>query len=98
LEGLLSLKLKHNPIFQKHKVQIAEAIELSSASVRKNGQQLFEQMLLAAAEMDAALEPDFQGKPTPQIMSVKRDEFQKKCKDLGEWLNEHAPDLKLSWD
>jgi hypothetical protein len=55
-------------------------------------------MLLAAVEMDAALEPDFQGKPTPQLMSVKRDEFQKKCKDLGEWLSEHAPDLKLSWD
>jgi hypothetical protein len=92
------LKLKHNPIFQKHKLQIAEAIELASASARKNGQQLFDQMLSAAEDMDAALEPGFEGKPTPQIMSVKRDEFQKKCRDLGEWLNEHAPNLKLTWD
>lgn len=92
------MKLKHNPIFQRHKIQIEEAILMAPSSVRKTGQYLFDQMLMSAAELDNMLEPGFENKPTPQIMSVKRDEFQKKCRDLGEWLTEHAPDLKLTWD
>jgi hypothetical protein len=92
------LRLKHNPIFQRHKEQIAEAIEKSPAISQKSGQYLFDQVLIAATELDRMFEPDFEGGISPQIMTVKRDEFQKKCRDLGEWLTEYAPNLVLTWD
>jgi hypothetical protein len=92
------LKLKQNPIFQRHKVQIAEAIESVSPSARKTGQQLFDQMILSAEELDNVFDINPDKQTSPQILNIKREEFQKKCRDLGEWLSEYAPDLKLTWD
>jgi len=98
LEGLLAVRLKYNPIFQRHKKQISEAIEKAPPVSQKNGQFLFDQVLIAAEEFDRIFEPDYEGTLSPQIMTIRRDEFQKKCKDLGEWLTENAPDLRLTWD
>ncbi len=92
------MRLKHNPVFQRHKIQIAEAIEKAPAIERKNGQYLFDEVLMAAEALDNLFEPGFDGDVSPQIMIIKKDEFQKKCRDLGEWLTDNAPNLKLTWD
>jgi hypothetical protein len=89
--------LSKNPIFEKHKIQISEAIDNTSGIVAANGKSLYREMLLAAEELDGLLDPAKGSKPDPHIVTVKRDEFHKRCRDMGTWLEEHVPDLKLTW-
>jgi len=90
--------LNKNPIFERHKVQISEAIESTSGIIAANGKSLYREMLLAAEDLDSLLGPSKGVRPDPHLVTVKRDEFHKRCRDMGVWLEEHAPDLKLVWD
>ena len=91
-------RLSNNPIFAKHKVQILEAIEQTSGVVQANGKDLYREMLLSADELDEITNPANGVRPDPQLVTIKRDEFHKKCRDLGMWMNDHAPNLKLEWN
>jgi hypothetical protein len=94
------MKLKSNPTFLRHKQQIEGAIKQAPSIHAKNGQYLYEQMLQAAEDLDNSLAPDVRAgmDVSPQVLTIKRDEFQKRCRDLGEWLKDHAPDLELTWN
>ena len=89
--------LSNNPIFAKHKVQILEAIEQTSGVTQANGKDLYREMLLAASELDEITNPVSGVRPDPHLVTIKRDEFHKRCRDLGVWLAEHAPKLNLEW-
>ena len=89
--------LSNNPIFAKHKVQILEAIEQTSGVTQANGKDLYREMLLAASELDEITNPVSGVRPDPHLVTIKRDEFHKRCRDLGVWLTEHAPKLNLEW-
>lgn len=90
--------LNNNPIFTRHKGQILEAIEATSGGIMANGKDLFREMLLAADDLDSMLDPKNGPKPDPHLVTVKRDEFHKRCRDMGVWLEEHAPTVKLVWE
>jgi len=90
--------LNKNPIFERHKTQILEAIELTSGVTAATGKTLYREMLLAAEELDSLLDPTKGFRPDPHIVTIRRDEFHKRCRDMGVWLEDHAPDLKLVWD
>jgi len=90
--------LSKNPVFLKHKEQISKAIEDTSSIIAANGKALYREMLLAAEELDALMDPSKGMRPDPHLVTVKRDEFHKRCRDMGVWLEAHAPNLKLSWD
>ena len=91
------MRLSKNPVFLKHKMLIEEALLATSGSARTSGEELYRTMVISAEILDTALDPVNGEKPTPQSITVKRDEFHKNCRDLGEWLTKHAPDLKLEW-
>lgn len=64
---------------------------------RMIGEGLFQQMLISAEQLDIAIMPEDGSKPTPESVSVKREEFHKHCREFGEWMTEYAPSLKLDW-
>ena len=92
------MKLSKNTTFLKHKAQIEQALLETTESARSNGELLFKDMLVCAEQLDSVLSPIDGSRPNPAAVSIKRDEFHKKCRDLGEWLSENAPELKLEWD
>jgi hypothetical protein len=55
-------------------------------------------MLISAGELDSMLDVKNGERPTPMMLSVRRDEFHKHCRDLGDWLKEYVPELVLDWD
>jgi hypothetical protein len=91
-------KLSNNPTFLRHKFQISEAIEATSGVTKANGKDLYREILLAADALDEITAPVSGIRPDPHLISVRRDEFHKRCRDMGVWLEEHAPDLKLDWN
>jgi len=91
------MKLSKNPIFIKHKMQIEEALEGASGMTKSNGKDLYREVCVAADELDNLLDPTRGERPDPHMVTIKRDEFHKKCRDLGVWMEEHAPNLKLEW-
>lgn len=82
----------------KHKMQIEEALMLTSEPARSTGEALYKTMVSSAELLDTALDPASGERPTPQSLQVKRDEFHKCCKDLGEWLAKNTPHIVLAWD
>jgi hypothetical protein len=92
------MKLKHNPIFQKHKTQIEEALYSLPHQQSSTGWDLFKKMVIASEDLDNASVPQDGIIPTTQIIILKRDHFHKCCRDLGEWMSEHLPNLNLKWD
>jgi hypothetical protein len=90
--------LSKNITFLKHKTQIQEAVDLTSGLTRTNGKDLFREMIIAADELDLMMAPISGARPDPHLATVKRDNFHKKCRDMGVWLEEHAPSLKLDWN
>jgi hypothetical protein len=92
------MKLSKNPTFIKHTVQIEEALSHVSGPVHANGRALFDSMLFAARELDNSITPIDGTMPSQQMITIKRDEFHKSCRDLGEWLTLYAPNLELKWD
>lgn len=90
--------LNNNPTFARHKVQILEAIEGTSGVTKANGKDLYREMLLAADALDDITSPKAGVRPDPHLVTVRRDEFHKRCRDMGVWLTEHAPNLKLEWN
>jgi hypothetical protein len=92
------MQLSKNPIFLRHKMQIEEALFQTPEPARTVGQSLYDTMVSSAEILDGALAPGSGERPTPQSVQVKRDEFHKNCKSLGEWLTKHAPNVILSWD
>jgi len=98
LEGLLAMRLSHNTNFQRHKEQIQEALDsLKESDEVKNGRIIFSDMLRAAESLDLLFTPDSDVMPSQQIITMRRDEFHKRCKIMGEWLTQNAPDLRLEW-
>jgi len=91
------MKLSKNPIFIKHKMQIEEALEGASGMAKSNGKDLYREVCVAADDLDNMLDPNRGERPDPHMVTIKRDEFHKKCRDLGVWMDEHAPNLKLEW-
>lgn len=92
------MRLKNNANFERHKEQISEAIEnIADQSASKTGQILYKDMLEAADRFDMLFGPDSDVMPTQQIITLRRDEFHKKCRVMGDWLTQYAPDLKLEW-
>ena len=77
---------------------IEEAILTAPEHSRAIGESLYKNMMISAELLDTALDPASGEKPTPQSVTVKRDEFHKTCRDIGEWLSKHAPDVKLEWN
>lgn len=92
------MQLSKNPVFLKHKMQIEEALLQTAEPARTTGQSLYDTMIASAELLDTALSPASGERPTPQSVQVKRDEFHKNCKNLGEWLTKNAPNVILSWD
>lgn len=92
------MMLSKNPTFVKHRIQIEEALTSVSEPTRSNGNYLFEQMLISAGELDSMLDVANGERPTPMMLSVRRDEFHKHCRNLGDWLKEYVPDLVLEWN
>jgi len=90
--------LNNNPIFERHKKQILDIIDSKSGMVAANGKGLYREMLLASEDLDGLLDPSKGARPDPHLVTIKRDEFHKRCRDMGVWLEEHAPSLKLTWD
>lgn len=70
----------------------------TSDSARSSGEILLKDMLVCADQLDSVLAPLDGSRPNPAAVSIRRDEFHKKCRDLGEWLSVNAPDLDLKWD
>ncbi len=92
------MKLSKNPIFLRHQVQIEEVLAQTPSTIQESGRRLFDSMLMSAEELDLLLDPNNGERPSPASISIKRDSFHKTCRDMGEWLREHAPELKLTWD
>lgn len=92
------MKLKNNPVFLKHRNQIEEALNNLPEGSASNGRDLFKKMLIAAEDLDNASLPQQGIIPTTQIVILKRDHFHKCCRDLGEWMKDHLPNLELKWD
>jgi hypothetical protein len=90
--------LSKNPTFIRHRILIEEAVEKTTGITKSNGMALYREMLLAAEELDLISSPVSGERPDPHIVTVKRDEFHKRCRDLGSWLSDHAPNLKLEWN
>lgn len=93
-----TMKLSKNPVFLRHQIQIEEALSKTSDQVQESGRRLFDTMLMAAEELDLLIDPGTGNRPNPASISIKRDGFHKTCRDMGEWLREHAPDVNLTWD
>ena len=79
-------------------MQIEEAFLTTPEPARSNGEVLYNAMVSSAELLDKSLDPTSGERPTPQSLQVKRDEFHKNCKNLGEWLDKNAPNVILSWD
>lgn len=92
------MKLSKNLTFLKHKAQIEQVLMETSDSARSSGEILLKDMLVCADQLDSVLAPLDGSRPNPAAVSIRRDEFHKKCRDLGEWLSVNAPDLDLKWD
>ena len=92
------MKLSKNLTFLKHKAQIEQALMSVSESARSSGEILLKDMLVCAEQLDTVLAPIDGSRPNPAAVSIRRDEFHKKCRDLGEWLSVNAPELELKWD
>lgn len=92
------MKLSKNLTFLKHKAQIEQVLVTVSESARSSGEMLFKDMLVSAEQLDTVLAPLDGSRPNPAAVSVSRDDFHKKCRDLGEWLSVNAPELQLKWD
>ncbi len=92
------MKLSKNLTFLKHKAQIEQVLMETSDSARSSGEILLKDMLVCAEQLDSVLVPLDGSRPNPAAVSIRRDEFHKKCRDLGEWLSVNAPELDLKWD
>ena len=92
------MMLSKNPTFIKHKILIEEALSNIAEPSRSSGNYLFDQMLMSAEELDSILDAKNGERPTPMMLTVRRDEFHKHCRNLGDWLKENAPDLNLEWN
>lgn len=92
------MKLSKNPIFLQHKLQIEQALESVNESAQSSGRKIYNTMLISAEQLDLLLDPKDSNRPNPAAVSIKRDEFHKTCRDMGEWLTANTPDIKLSWD
>ena len=92
------MKLSTNPTFIRHKSQIEQALMEAPESVRSTGELLYKDMLVCADQLDSILEFRNGVRASPASIGIRRDEFHKKCRDLGDWLSVYAPNLELKWD
>ena len=92
------MKLSKNLTFQRHKAQIEEVLANTPEPFQSMGQTKYRQMLIRAEELDALVDAQRGDRFNPASVAIKRDAFHKACKDMGEWLTEHAPGLELKWD
>jgi len=92
------MKLSKNPKFLQHKLQIEKALDRVDEFAQSSGRKIYNSMLISAEQLDLLLDPRDGGRPNSASVSIKRDEFHKTCRDMGEWLLTNTPDVKLSWD
>lgn len=91
------MKVSQNSNFQRHREQIENQLSSMEGDVAKSGRTLFNEMLSAAESLDLLFSANSDVMPSQQIITLRRDEFHKRCRAMGEWLTEHAPELRLEW-
>ena len=91
------MRVLQNPNFQRHREQIEQTLNAMDDAESKQGRVLFNQMISSAESLDILFTANSDVMPSQQIITMRRDEFHKRCKELGQWLTDNAPDLKLEW-